>query len=355
METIIGLFFASITALILFMMLKRSIHTYWLSVTAGIIIAAWFFSPVQWENWLWGWQVEWFMCVTGVVASIYLLLRFIDSNSLVNRRLLFGSAFATAIIATYSLAGGQFVWIIGLAILLVTKQSRRTLASWTTVGLLSIALYYFHYTQTLTPAGPALHVVMHHPIAFIQFFLTYMGGPVGASGSLQSVMLLFGTIFILALVPLLYFTWCQRNNLRLYLPWLALILFGLLDGASTAYGRLGYGIGFASSSRYTAFSLLYLIGLLALAFTLIENSRKVKFSFQWKTTGTLVLLTMPVLVSSYAVGIHGFQSHSLLLKQIKSCTHVQDPSDGCLSQTYPSPTVVPPRLEYLKSKHWAGY
>jgi hypothetical protein len=354
-ETLIGLLVATITATLLFVMLKRSIRTGWLSLTAAVVMAAWFFSPVQWENWLWGWQVEWFMCVAGVVASIYLLIRFMGSTGLVKRRVLFGSAMVTAIIATYSLAGGQFVWIIGLMLLLATKQSRRSLVSWVGLGLLSFALYYFHYTQTPTPTGSALHVVFHHPFSFVRFFLTYMGGPVGASGSLQSVMLLFGTIFVLALAPLLYLTWQQRKNLHIYLPWLALILFGLLDGVSTAYGRLGYGLGFASSSRYTAFSLLYLIGLLMLALTLLDHTPKLKFSFRWMSAGTLVLLTLPILISSYGSGIYGFRSHSALLKEIKSCTHAQYPSNACLSLTYPSPSIVRPRLEYLKSKHWAGY
>src|ERR1700730_10878065 len=46
---------------LLFGLLRRTIRGLWpLALTAALVSLV-FFSPVQWENWLWGWQIEWFM------------------------------------------------------------------------------------------------------------------------------------------------------------------------------------------------------------------------------------------------------------------------------------------------------
>lgn len=354
-EILMGLFFAMISAVLLFLMLRRSIKSTWLGLLAGTILSAWFFSPVQWENWMWGWQVEWFMCIAALLGTIYLLLRFIEAKGQKNRTILFCMSVITAVLATYTLGGGQLIWVLGLIILLVTKQRKKPLISWGIATVLTLGLYYFNYAPTPSPGGSPMHVVAHHPISFIQFFLTYMGGPVGASPGLQTAMLIFGSIFVLALAPLLYMVWCDRRNIKIYLPWLTLMLLGLLCGLSTAYSRLGYGIGFAASSRYTAFSSLYLIGSFALLFTMIDHKAKLTFEGKRLAVTTLAVLVIPLLVSSYAVGIKGFSDHSKLLKRIQSCTQSKHPSDACLLLTYPDSKIVAPRLDYLKSRHWAGY
>jgi hypothetical protein len=89
-ETLIGLFFPTITALLLVFMVRDVIRQEWLAIAAAGPISLWFFSPVQWEYWLWGWQVEWFMCVTGSIFSIYALARSLHSSSRRRREVLFG-------------------------------------------------------------------------------------------------------------------------------------------------------------------------------------------------------------------------------------------------------------------------
>jgi hypothetical protein len=354
-EILIGLGLATITATLLFTMLGRSFRNNGLRLFVASLVAAWFFSPVQWENWSWGWQVEWFMCIAATVASLYLLVRLVSTNSQRSKQILLGLACITGLIGTYSLAGGQLVWPVGLILLLISRQKKQFNIAWAAVGVLAIAVYYHNYVNTPSPSGSSLHVVFHNPVGFVQFFLVYLGGPVAASPNLQTLTLVFGTILVLALVPLLYLLWPKRKALQPYLPWLCLMLLGLLADVSTAYGRLGFGVGFAASSRYTAYSSLYLIGLIVTAFLLLENQPKLTASFRRLSSVVALVVLVPMLVTSYAVGIHGFRDHSTLLKEIKSCTHEPDPTNACLSLTYPDPAIVRPRLEFLKAKHWAGY
>lgn len=353
-EVIIGFLFSLVTATLIFLMIKKSIVKSWLGFIAGMLAAAWFFSPVQWENWLWGWQVEWFMCIAGITTATFLLLKYTDKG-VKHKPLLFVLAMLAAVIASFSLAGGLFVWLVGILILLLMKRPRKIQVAWLLLGVLSTSLYYYHYVQPPGPNGATITFSLHHPLAFIKFFLVYIGGSIGSVSGQQQAPIIIGSILLLLLLPLLYLTWQRRINIRKYLPWLMFCLIGILGGLTTAVGRLAYGVSYALSSRYTAFSILYVIGLTVLAITLLDDLHKASGNFNMVVISGLILISLPLLISSYRVGAYGLQDRSALLKEIKTCTSVENPSNACLSLTYPNPSIVRPRLEYLKAKHWAGY
>jgi hypothetical protein len=353
-EMLVGLCFAIVSASLIVLMLKKSIVKLWLGLIAAVLIAVWFFSPVQWEDWLWGWQVEWFMCVAAVTTSIFSLTRFTEKSA--HRRIaIFVLAILSGIIGSYSLAGGLIVWPVGLFILVAMKQAKKLWGSWTVIGILAAALYYYHYIPQPGPNGATTTFFLHHPLSFIEFFFALIGGSVGSvSGDLQAPVLI-GAILLTSLVPILYLVWNRRSDIHRYIPWLAFILFGLLAAASTDVGRLSYGVGFALSSRYTAFSTLFIIGVTAIIIILLDGLKTPSKEFNQVVVTCLLLVSLPLVISSYSVGIQGFRSQSQLLKEIDVCTHVANPANACLSLTYPSSTVVRPRLEFLKAKHWAGY
>jgi hypothetical protein len=353
-EVLIGFIFACTTATLIFLMLKKSIGRWWLGLLAGVLIGAWFFSPIQWENWLWGWQVEWFMCMAAVTTSVFLLTKFSDSTSQ-NRIIFYSLAMLSGIIASFSLAGGLFVWILGIFILWATKQGKKLLSIWTVTGVLCTILYYFRYIPQPGPNGATTTFFLSHPLGYAEFFLAYLGGPVGSLTDNLQAPLIVGLMLILLLLPVLYLLWRRRSEIRAFAPWVAFIIFGILGGLSTGVGRLSYGVGFALSSRYTAFSLFYIIGMTVVVFMLLDRLKKPSYEFSTVAVSCLVLLSLPLLVSSYSVGIHGFRTQSALLKEIRGCTHSVDPSEACLALTYPNPKIVAPRLQYLKTKHWAGY
>jgi hypothetical protein len=350
-ELLINFFFSIITALMLYLFILSRIKRRALAVLAAVLIAVWFYSPVQYENWLWGWQVEWFMCVTGIIAGIYLIDSFCntklkDTN---RRRLFYGAALLSATIATYSMGDGMLVWPVGLGLLLLYRQDLRAIGGWLVSGIVAIALYYYHYHK---PAGnPSTSLFLHQRLNFIKYFLSYLGRPV--TSNIQEAMLV-GAVLIAALLPLLYVVWLKRDKISKFAPWLALIALPLLSAGITDVSRLGFGVAEATASRYTAFSLLYIIGLTGLTCALLDTFTINRHALILAVLSA-VAISGPPLMSSYVYGIHDFRGQSILLKEIKYCTHEPDPSNSCLLMTYPRADVTRLRLEYLKTKHWAGY
>lgn len=346
-ELLINLVFSLITALMLYLFVLTKIKQRYLAGMAAVLIAAWFFSPVQYENWIWGWQVEWFMCVTGSVVTIYLLDRF--ANAKKKRRLLLGGATASAIIATFSLGNGILVWLIGLGILILYKQGKKPIITWLAAAAASTSAYYYHYHKP--PNNPSTTLFLHQPKNFFQYIFGYFGRPVSSTPDLA---MLTGSILLFLSIPLIYMVWLKRSKIDKFVPWLSLMALSLMAGFLTDVSRLGFGISQGLASRYTAFSLLYVIGLTGLICALLDT---VKLNVNIKLFVVLVAFAVsgPLLFSSYRDGKIGFNVESSSVREISGCTHAPNPNDTCLLSTYPSTAAVKPRLEYLKTKHWAGY
>ncbi len=354
-ESLLCLLFAFISAALLLVMLGQSLRQKSVGVIAAALVAAWFFSPVQWESWMSGLYLEWFMCVTGALAAIFLLLKVLDATTRGRRWVLMVFAVLAAIVSSYSLANGLLVWIVGVLMLAIGKQSRGLVLAWLVTGVLTAALYYYNYVQLPTPTGTASAVLRHHPVLFVGFVVEFMGAIVGSDkGNLQAPGIV-GFLLLLCLIPLLYVVWQRRKEVRSYLPWLSVIAFALLSDVSVAYGRLGFGVTFALNSRYSAFSLLYIIGVLGLVFTLVARSPDLSQRKTRQCAWSIALVCLPLLMSSYNVGIRGFQKQSAYLEGTKVCTSKPYPSDACLWKTYPGPQIVRPRLTYIKDRGWAGY
>ena len=77
------------------------------------------FSVSQYQNWLWGWQIQMLLALFSVVAGLVLL-----ANGMFSWGKFVVSALL-GIIATYSFANGGLFWPIGLLILFVTAKGRK--------------------------------------------------------------------------------------------------------------------------------------------------------------------------------------------------------------------------------------
>jgi hypothetical protein len=122
-EIMAGFGFALISSILLALITVRTIRQPLFRIMAIALISFWFFSPIQAENWIWGWQLEWFMVIAAVITTIFLLTRTQDLELRINKAL-FAAAIISAGIATFSLAAGIFVWIIGLGILLAQRSTQ---------------------------------------------------------------------------------------------------------------------------------------------------------------------------------------------------------------------------------------
>ena len=97
--------------------LRRHIKNTNSYLLALLLSAAIFFSSIQWQNWLWGWQLEWFLCLACILWSINLIDR-LDNHTKLQNLIIPG---LIAFIATFSLSSGMLGWFVCLAILIIRK------------------------------------------------------------------------------------------------------------------------------------------------------------------------------------------------------------------------------------------
>jgi len=309
-----------------------------------LLISLWLFSPAQAENWLWSWEAVWFVCIGAVVLTIFLL----HQNQ--TSKYWLGGAILSAVVASYSLVNGLLIWPIGLLMLIAQKRDRKQIGAWASSGFVVSLLYFFHYTKPTK--SPPLGSVIHQPLNFIKFFLAFLGRPISDT---MTASMTFGGILILLLIPLLYLCWLQRKNFQKLLPWFAIMVFALAACLTTDFARLGGGLGNSLSSRYATISIIYIVGFIGTLLTLLDT-------YKFKNTDirlivlTISVVTIPVLFSSYANGLRASQLRQQQMIGIHNCTQTAMVSDACLGEADVYETgVARNQLQYLKSKHWAGY
>ncbi|HVV25585.1 MAG TPA: hypothetical protein VHC21_00945 [Candidatus Saccharimonadales bacterium] len=339
---ICNLIISLISVAVLVAFVWRTIQNKALAAATSTLVSFWFYSTVQWENWLWGWQIEWFMCIASVLMTLLLVDLFVSRKEDAYR---FGLIGIPAIIATFSLGSGALVLPIALLWLVVRKVKRNYVVGGAAFSLLLIFIYYFHYTKP--PDSTPTSYLFHHPIKVVAYFFVYIGRPLsdevhvaGAAGLAAVVLMITAGIFL----------WRRRMYTAKFLPWIALLVFSLMADAITTISRVGFGLEQAVSSRYTATSLLFYVGLTGLIATVISLSKHPK-----KAYVAFAVVSAVLIIVSDVQGLSGFKSRSANMQVIKSCTHQANPTKECLLVVIPGAGVSINDLNYIKDKHWAGY
>lgn len=318
----------------------------WVFFLTMLVSSVIVFSLGQAENWLWGWQIQWYLACLSFLAMLWCLNR----NKLPTKYLIL--AIIAAFVSTYSLGNGQFSWLIGGLILYVNKEKLRV---WATAATVSIVAYQINLQRTglETP----LSELILHPLKPIAYFFVYIGRPISANARLACVAGFFGFVLFTGCIAFIYLK--QKGSLKerskvLVVP-AGFALFALLSAAITTVSRSSLGIGQATASRYITVSNFFWIGLV-LAFVIAVRFIKFRKSYHQDmvTSNALCLILALAVVASSSSSIL-FTQHNHLMKTLQYCTNSPRPTDECLMGTYPHPDIVRDRVEYLKQKGWAGY
>jgi heme/copper-type cytochrome/quinol oxidase subunit 4 len=229
------------------------------------------FSPVQAENWTWGYQYVLFLTnallAAGVAAAVSRLA--LHWKFVVCVAIAFG--------ATFSFGGGAILWaiIFPVALLYETRLHpfRRWfwLAGWILAGVVAMACYFNNYVK------PSYHpplAASRNPLDYFLYITTFLGGHLSKADRNESIVIAasFGTL-LLALY-LGGFLWMMRSrdpdSRRNMLPWLGIGAFAFANAALAATTRIGFGLNQGQDSRYATFSLylsISIVGLFAVAIT----------------------------------------------------------------------------------------
>ncbi|MEG3897428.1 MULTISPECIES: hypothetical protein [unclassified Microcoleus] len=283
---------------------------------ANILTCILIFSLVQHENWLWGFQLAWFLVNLCLVAAVYALVSThkLLPNITVFNRMKYSrdtavpspydiqgrdrampcplSAKDTAVpspydiqgkdtavpspydikifiaavfcfIASFSLAQGLLSWLAALPAVVTLEenaaQTRKRLIVWMLLFGATCAVYSIDYHPSRKTSIISL---LNKPLVVIDYFLSLLGSPIIRFSGISAWvgLLIFATFLFLG-----FHFGRKISEHREALPWLSIGLFSVLSALFITAGRADFGaIQAIESSRYTTNSILLLIALVQL-------------------------------------------------------------------------------------------
>jgi len=317
-------------------------------VMLGLLTPWIMFSPVQWENWLWGFQLAWFMMLLATVITIWVLT--------VPPRWLTGGwrpliiAITTATIATYSLGSGILIWPVVLGLLLLQRRPRLHIMVWVAAAIPLAGAYFIGYQAPAT-AYPAT-LILHDPMGFAHHFLTLIGRPLGYDIISSTTI---GTALLLTFIASVWYL-ASRRQLDTALPWVGLGSFTLLSSALTSFSRFGAGVNQAMSSRYYAITCLFLLSTLVLSFLATRHYRAtMQFpSLLGPLAATIIIGSL--VFNNYFYGVELMGIEHTTQQTAYDCTHAAKTGrEDCLTTAFPDKKYVWPRIQFLRNVHWGGF
>jgi len=226
------------------------------------------FSTIQYENWLWGFQIPWFLINTCLAVAILLIAS--SNNS--PKRLYFAAI--PCFIASFSAAHGLLTWLAVIPLVASIKgSSKQRLINITVWILLFIGTFTIYSTGGYHKPShhPDALLFLKHPLGTLYYFFTLLGTPLVYNaitptivGTIIVGIILFSSFLLLAF----YFINKSKSKFILDLEaasWISIGLFAIFFAFITTIGRLGFGIGQAMASRYTTCSILLIIAAVHLA------------------------------------------------------------------------------------------
>ena len=311
------------------------------------LLAMVWFSPVQIENWLWGWQLEWFMNVLGVMMVVFGISR-IKARRL--SRVDLALILAGGILAQYSLGNGTLLWPLIVAALIYIRVRAREVILAALTGAVTTFLYYFHYAGT---GEPSKTLAVHRPVQFGQYVLGYLGRPLSFY---HKPAMAFGFLLLAVFISLsIYLLVRQQSRFNKALPWVVLGLYAIGSSIITGLARLGFGVGEAYSSRYTTIASLLLVSVIMLCW---QNRQLLEAVFHDKhklLAAAVAAGLFCLLMIEAGWGVHAANAQHDKLEIARQCSRAANPDAACLSSIYPDTRIVTPRLRYAKSIQWGGY
>lgn len=258
------------------------------------------FSPVQAENWTWGFQFPLFFC------NFLFCLGLIAAASRLHIAAKFLVCLVIALVATFSFGGGVLLWALTFPIALllhseVSWKARSALAAvWGAAALGALALYFYHYVKP--PHHPTL-AASRNPLDYLLYVTAFLGAHLSRASRLEPILqaVAIGSCLLVLWSGAVVYTIRHRHDgplTKRMLPWLFLGAYAVLNALLAAAARIGYGVNQALDSRYTSFSLYLSVAVIALVAILKPEiqSRDTTKRFQ-----SLIVRAETILLTAFAV------------------------------------------------------
>ncbi|HEX7317345.1 MAG TPA: hypothetical protein VF297_25830 [Pyrinomonadaceae bacterium] len=245
------------------------------------------FSAIQYDNWLFGVQVVYFVPVACVVAG----LLFAYSERTGTTAAVVACACLSAL-STFSSANGLVAWLVLPPALLAAREgARANVWRWLPPWCVGLALCAAVYVNDYQHPGslPETSEALRRPLDAVLYFVAYLGGPLAAGRRPLVVALMVGACALTLCAAACAYLFRHQEDcsfVRRSMPWLMLGAYSLVTGALVTVGRVGFGVGHATTTRYVAFSLYLSVGLVYLLPLVFEDAAR----REYLTAGRLALL-----------------------------------------------------------------
>lgn len=249
--------FIGVASWLLFRSFLRTVGSMRAAIVAFTPMCWQLFAFRQYENLLWGWQIQVFIGIVLFVAAMT-LIEATASRPLPSIVL----AGLCAAGSTFCWSNGLVVWPIGLLTLIVRTRQRRlpraslVLAIWCLMALILIATYVSTYERA--SHHPSLLVGLRNPVAVMKYFLVALGAPFAV---VTESALAVGAVLSVLYAVFLIRWWRGDLPERLSVLAPALMLYTVLSAGLLAVGRVGWGFEQARAGRYTTVIALGVVGL----------------------------------------------------------------------------------------------
>jgi len=310
------------------------------------------FSPVQFENFLWGVQVEVFFpgLAVLVIAWVNLSRLSVSRKAVVNGTL--------TLIATYTVAHGMLLWLLGIPLLARGGSLRKnwtTYAAYMSCAAIASGAYFIGYTKPgYHPAffGSGLNVLQlgHYLILWVgSYFNSAFIDPF-------AVGLVAVLIFLASLVSAVLVIRRTGDWRSFYAP-ILIAVYACATAAITAVGRIGFGVEQALNTRYRVFSLAFYLALVALLFALyctaVRRASWPQRQLFHLAAGITALAALLAWSACYLEGLpHLALAHERDLSRLRALEWIEViPDNPDLDLIFPEREVLRERARVVRDHH----
>lgn len=330
---------AGLILLFLYFLLWQSVSnsiSSWLMVMLSFI----FFSPVQWENWLWGWPIQIFLSVLATVVAVWSVSRWPGQL----RGVLV--AIGCAVISSYSYTSGLLTWIVVIMLMAQRGRKWKHILLWITAFIAATTYYYYGYTKIAHHSS--LLYSLNHPYDYTRYILAYLGSPLSFGTSAinrKDISTAIGLLLVIIACALtIHIRRSSKEEYIKLLPWQALGSYAVLNAAATGVGRLRFGVFQALSSRYTIFSILFIISVIIILVVWVKQNTRIHNHLPKKSVIFVSCISTLFFVSYILSFSRSIRESTVLSNNIQrdvlSLEYIETAPDKSLGIFYPDVAIV---------------
>lgn len=311
----------------------------WMSALGGSLL----FSLAQWQNLLWGIQMITVVPTAALLGGLWWM-----GCERVGWWWRVAGCAGVSLIATYSYANGMAVWpllAVGMMVLpQVGWRPRMTgIGAFVIIGAVAIGYYFAGYQK---PAGhPPTDIALSHKsdaVAFVMAFLENglrftldldVAKWVGSAGLFIAATSLLGVMGRVGIER-------STKALRQAAPWMLVTGYALLSGATTAVGRLGFGVHYGMSERYVTFAVPFWVGVLPLLWVSLQGLKGLRPDQRAAVTVFVGGALVGLWAASFPISNNGAKEHAENMRRaatLAKWSQVAPNGPEIVSRLYPDP------------------